>query len=71
MKLIDRVAGNGTTNELVTYQWTDYPPQKGIYYYQLQQVDYDGSNESFAIKMVNFNLKQNNEFCYLSYATPK
>ncbi|WP_420580099.1 T9SS type A sorting domain-containing protein [Reichenbachiella sp.] len=60
-EIVDRVAGNGTTNEAISYQWTDYPPQKGIYYYQLQQVDYDGSNEFFSIKMVNFHLSQANK----------
>lgn len=61
-EIVDTIVGNGTTNELVTYQWADYPLQKGIYYYQLQQVDYDGSSESFSIKMVNFNLRQNGGF---------
>lgn len=55
-EIIDWVAGNGTTDEGKSYRWNDYPSQKGIYYYQLEQVDYDGKNEFFPIKKVNYNL---------------
>ncbi|UXP33726.1 T9SS type A sorting domain-containing protein [Reichenbachiella agarivorans] len=59
--LITSIAGNGTTNEIYNYQYIDYPPIAGIYYYQLEQVDYDGKNEFFAIKQINFNLAQANQ----------
>ncbi|MDW3208685.1 MAG: T9SS type A sorting domain-containing protein [Reichenbachiella sp.] len=55
-EIIDWKAGHGTTNEKKKYELKDYPTQKGIYYYQLEQVDYDGTNEFFPIKEVNFNL---------------
>ncbi|MEP3386997.1 MAG: T9SS type A sorting domain-containing protein [Reichenbachiella sp.] len=58
-EILDRVKGNGTTNEQHSYELKDFPSQKGIYYYQLEQVDYDGTNEIFPIKKVNFNLSQN------------
>ncbi|MEP2025274.1 MAG: T9SS type A sorting domain-containing protein [Reichenbachiella sp.] len=58
-EIIDWVAGHGTTNEQKKYELQDYPSQKGIYYYQLEQVDYDGANEFFPIKKVNYKLNQN------------
>lgn len=47
--------GHGTTSEQKTYEIKDYPSQKGTYYYQLEQVDYDGENEFFPVAQVNYN----------------
>lgn len=55
-EIIDWVSGNGTTDEQKNYELNDYPSQKGIYYYQLEQVDYDGKNEFFPVKKVNYHL---------------
>jgi hypothetical protein len=44
---VDRINGNGTTTEMSSYQTTDYDPFKGISYYRLRQVDYDGEQEVF------------------------
>jgi Secretion system C-terminal sorting domain len=40
---IGRVAGNGTTFEKQDYIYTDASPSKGINYYRLKQVDFDGA----------------------------
>lgn len=37
--------GNGTTNELITYQIIDKSPRLGVNYYRLRQVDFDGAEE--------------------------
>ncbi|MEO9965899.1 MAG: T9SS type A sorting domain-containing protein [Reichenbachiella sp.] len=55
-ELIEWEAGNGTTNEPMFYSIKDFPSQNGVYYYQLEQVDYDGKNEFFPVKQVNFHL---------------
>ncbi|UXX80255.1 T9SS type A sorting domain-containing protein [Reichenbachiella carrageenanivorans] len=57
-ELIAWEQGNGTTSEQKTYEIKDYPSQKGVYYYQLEQVDYDGQNEIFPMKQVDFNVGQ-------------
>jgi hypothetical protein len=39
---IGQVQGNGNTNSVSSYQFTDYNPGKGIHYYRLRQIDIDG-----------------------------
>jgi len=39
---IGTVAGNGNTNTISSYSFTDYNPGTGILYYRLRQVDFDG-----------------------------
>ncbi|MBK9639035.1 MAG: T9SS type A sorting domain-containing protein [Bacteroidetes bacterium] len=39
---IGQVQGNGSTNTISSYTFTDYAPGRGIIYYRLQQVDIDG-----------------------------
>ena len=39
------IAGNGTTTNRVTYNYTDSDLYSGKYYYRLKQIDYDGSFE--------------------------
>lgn len=51
--LVAQIDGNGTTNETIQYQWKDYTTPSGPCYYQLEQVDYDGTNEFFEIKRVD------------------
>jgi hypothetical protein len=41
-KTIGQVQGNGNTNSVSSYQFTDYNPGKGIHYYRLRQIDIDG-----------------------------
>ena len=40
---IGRVTGSGTTNEKQDYTYTDALPLKGINYYRLKQLDFDGT----------------------------
>ncbi|PIB37199.1 hypothetical protein BFP72_18190 [Reichenbachiella sp. 5M10] len=53
-ELIYTVDGHGTTNDIQRYGYTDYPGLSGVYFYQLEQVDYDGKNEFFNVKQVAF-----------------
>ena len=41
---IGAVAGNNTTNNAQSYEYTDNDPLTGISYYRLMQVDADGGN---------------------------
>ncbi len=43
------VEGNGTTNEVMNYSLTHKTPAQGNNYYQLKQVDYDGTEAYFDI----------------------
>nr|WP_294896712.1 T9SS type A sorting domain-containing protein [uncultured Pedobacter sp.] len=45
---LTNVNGNGTANQLNTYSYLDNAPAKGTNYYQLKQVDKDGSVTTFA-----------------------
>ncbi len=49
---VHRVKGQGNSNELTAYQAEDWVPHGGVFYYRLQQVDYDGSRSYSAIKSV-------------------
>lgn len=55
---IDFVEGNGTTQEVQNYTYTDEEPFTGINYYRLKQIDYDGQFEYS--KIVNINQKSSN-----------
>lgn len=57
-ELIHSVLGAGTTTEQQFYQSVDYPEIAGVYYYQLEQVDYDGQNEFFDIEKVEFKMDE-------------
>ena len=48
------VEGNGDTEEIVEYEFTDYEPVPGINYYRLRQIDYDGMFEYSPIIPVEF-----------------
>lgn len=39
---LDRITGNGTTNELISYSYVHNNPSYGVNYYKLVQIDYDG-----------------------------
>jgi len=53
---IDVVDGNGTTNEVIDYAYTDFTiaKDKNIVYYQLNQLDYDGASELTEVRRVDF-----------------
>ena len=50
---LDFIQGNGTTLETQNYTYTDENPIKGINYYRLKQIDFDGQFEYS--EMVNVN----------------
>jgi hypothetical protein len=52
---LGRVYGNGTTEVLQEYRFTDRDPALGMAYYRLKQVDFDGSFEFSRIVPVQFN----------------
>lgn len=52
-KEIDRVAGAGNSNTLLSYTSLHHAPVGGVNYYRLTQWDYDGQHEVFDIRAVN------------------
>lgn len=52
--IIDTVYGEGYTNDLQEYHYTDHPQEKGKLYYRLQQVDIDGSTSYSPVRMIVF-----------------
>ncbi len=57
-KSIDFVNGNRTTIEIQNYSFIDRQPSKGINYYRLKQIDFDGAFEYSEVISVNM-LKEN------------
>ena len=51
---IDFVLGNGTVNTAVQYDFVDKTPARGINYYRLKQVDFDGAFEYSDIIALDF-----------------
>lgn len=52
---IEIITGAGTSFEVNQYSVVDNQPYKGLSYYKLQQVDYDGTSESFVTSvLINF-----------------
>ena len=51
--LLEFVAGNGTSFEMNTYQFTDKRPIKGANYYRLKQIDFDGEFEYSSVAAVS------------------
>jgi hypothetical protein len=56
-KTIGKVEGNGTTNTLQRYVFTDANPFAGNNYYQLQQVDFNGNAEKSEVINVKTDVK--------------
>jgi len=50
---VGNINGGGTTNEEITYNWTDDNHKSGVSYYKLFQTDIDGSTKSFEPIVVN------------------
>ena len=46
-ELIGTKAGNGTTQQVSNYSFTEKAPLAGVIYYKLRQVDFDGKSEEF------------------------
>ncbi|HON18191.1 MAG TPA: hypothetical protein PK990_03385 [Salinivirgaceae bacterium] len=52
-QLIAKVAGSGNSNSEKYYSYTDDTNLKGLLYYRLEQVDYNGTREIIAMKSFN------------------
>jgi len=46
--------GNGTTNILSNYNWTDKSPSDGLNYYRLLQIDFNGDKSYSKIIAIEF-----------------
>lgn len=58
-EMIDKIDGHGNSAEVIKYSFTHSIPKKGINYYKLRQVDFDGSYEYSSIETVR--IKEINE----------
>ncbi len=56
---IGSVKGNGTTNEVLNYSFTDLSPLSGTVYYKLRQVDFDNRFEDHGPIPVKSSLQKN------------
>lgn len=71
-EMIGFVQGNGTVYETKNYEFIDKKPTKGINYYRLKQVDYDGQFEYSSIVSVFIGEKTgNNSQIFPNPATDK
>lgn len=52
---VAEIQGNGTTSEKNTYNWLAEEPIRGIHYYRIKQVDFNGDLEYFPIISANCN----------------
>ena len=68
IEVIQTVKGAGNSNEILNYFIYDNQPLNGTSYYRLTQVDFDGQQEVFEWKSVNFN--SNNEASLNVYPNP-
>jgi hypothetical protein len=68
---VGNVTGNGTTNQLTDYSFTDksIATSQNMAYYRLNQIDYDGANEYTDIRSVRFTVKPN-AFEIAAYPNP-
>ncbi|MEM9837253.1 MAG: T9SS type A sorting domain-containing protein, partial [Bacteroidota bacterium] len=57
-RAISQLSGYGTTNERHTYHVTHASPLKGVNYYRLKQIDFDGSYSYSEIETVLYEEKQ-------------
>ncbi len=55
---ISFIEGNGTTNIIQSYSFTDNNPYSGASYYRLKQIDYDGAFEYSKIVEINESQKE-------------
>lgn len=56
---IAELPGNGTSNQIISYQYLDSNPQPGRNFYRLKQVDFDGAFEfSYIISVITGQLPQ-------------
>jgi len=64
---IGKLKGNGTTNTLINYQFTDalalLNKTKNLYY-RLRQIDYDGKSNLSDVRVLNINESENEIYVY-------
>jgi len=51
-EFLDKLGGAGNSNQLLSYQTYDFNPYRGITYYRLKQVDFDGQKSYSEIRSV-------------------
>ncbi len=56
---IESIDGNGNSNVVINYSTIDYNPKKGVNYYRLLQVDFDGTEALSNTVAVNFDADNN------------
>ena len=56
---LGRLAGAGTTSSAQTYQFTDQEPARGINYYRIRQIDFDGTTSFSNIVAAHWDGKGN------------
>jgi hypothetical protein len=56
---LDRVASKGNSTAQTNYTYLDYAPLTGLNYYQLQQIDNDGTITTLGYSAVQFSLADN------------
>lgn len=54
---IGEVKGSGNSAKLLSYNFKDYTPLKGVNYYRLKQLDFNGDFEYSEVRAVNFDLE--------------
>ncbi len=57
---IGEVKGKGDSRTAIDYDFTDPHPKKGINYYRLKQINYDGSSKHSSIFYLDFEKEQSN-----------
>ena len=69
---IDRVEGNGTSSEVLHYDYTDRTIAKGtkVVYYRLHQFDYNGTSEYSDVRSVTFGIDNLDEQSIAIYPNP-
>lgn len=70
-EFLQRVEGNGTSNEFNSYSELDVELESGTYFYRLVQVDFDGQKEYYDIKQVQIgSSKPIEQVVYKIYPNP-
>ncbi|MCF6359224.1 MAG: T9SS type A sorting domain-containing protein [Cyclobacteriaceae bacterium] len=68
-KKIGQIAGNGTSTQMQSYTFSDFSPVKGIQYYRLKQVDFNGDFEYSSTIILKYSLEIANQLPIL-YPNP-
>lgn len=57
-EFLEKIKGNGTTNNKTAYSFIDSSPLQGTSYYKLLQVDQNGTTHELGIKTISFAIQQ-------------